>query len=135
MRPSPESVWPAIVEAFAFYGKRVGPIRGERRRMVKRLLDEGYTGEDLVAAIHGYVAHHDGLEAKDEFNPRKYFKPDSVFRIHKLDDRIDLGIDGPWRKPMSREETVKARQQAARERVAAARRAQEEPRLRAVQEG
>ena len=132
---TPESVWPAITAAFAHYGKRVGPIRGERRRMIARLLSEGYDEADLVAAVHGYCHFHGGLEPREGFDPMKWFKPDSVFRVSKLDDRIDLGMDGPWRKPASREELVKARQKAAQARLDAARAQKETPRLRAVQEG
>ncbi len=124
----PDDVWPQVVEAFAHYGKRVQPrLRGERLRLVKRLLADGYEAHDLVAATHGYVVYHEGLEPKmgSDFDPRRYFTPESVFRLEKLEPRIELGLEGPYRKPESaperrererREEYERAREEVARER-------------------
>lgn len=130
----PDAVWPAVVEAFGHYGKRITPrLRGARRKLVERLLTE-YEGEELVLAVHGYVRFHEGLDREpgSEFDPRKYFTPESVFRFEKIEGRVELGLDGPYRKPLSHESQVKARQEAARERVAAARAEREGQRLHAV---
>ena len=125
-RMNPDESWPKVVEAFSHYGKRITfRLRGARRRLIERLSDEGYEADDLVAAVHGYVRFHNGLEPRDGFEPAKYFTPESVFRFEKLEPRIELGIEGPWRKPISREDAIKARQKAAQERVRAAREARE----------
>ena len=129
-----DDAWPAVVEAFGHYGKRITPrLRGARRKLVERLLLE-YEPDELVAAVHGYCVFHQGLDREpgSEFDPRKYFTPESVFRWEKIESRVELGLDGPYRKPLSHEEQVKARQDAARQRVAAARAAKEGQQLRAV---
>lgn len=122
-----------MAEAFAHYGKRVTPrLRGERLKLISRLLVD-YEPDELVAAVHGYVRFHEGLEPKaDGFPPRRYFTPESVFRFEKIESRVELGLDGPWVKPLSHEERVKARQEAARKRVEEARAEKENNRLRAV---
>jgi|DEB0MinimDraft_10_1074344.scaffolds.fasta_scaffold333175_1 hypothetical protein len=127
-----DEAWPAVVEAFAHYGKKVVPkLRSERRKLVEQLLVE-FEPEELVAAVHGYVRYHEGLDQKDDFNPRKFFNPESVFRLGKMEQRVELGLEGPWSRPLTHEEQVKARQEAARERVARAREAMEAKRLRAL---
>lgn len=129
-----DEVWGQVAEAFSFYGKRVTPrLRGARRKLIERILTE-YDGEELVAAVHGYVRFHEGLDQEDgsNFNPRKYFTPESVFRLEKIESRVELGFNGPYQKPLSREDAVKARQEAARQKVAAARAAREGQKLRAV---
>ncbi len=128
---TPEDVWPEVTEAFAFYGKKVLPLKGpKRRRLIQALLDEGFTSEDLVAIVHGYVWRHDGLGVNaDGWDPKVHFTPDSVFVMEKAEDRLERGQRGPW---LSREEQVKARQKAARERVEAARAAQSGGHLKAV---
>lgn len=123
--------WLQVVEAFGHYQKRVTPkLRGARKRLIERLAEE-YSTEDLVSAVHGYVHFHKGLDERNGFDPRQWFTPESVFRFEKLEGRIELGMDGPWRKPLSHEEQVKARQKAAQERLNAAR-ANREGRLRSV---
>lgn len=132
---SADKAWPHVVEAFGFYRKRVTPrLRGARRALIERLLADDYEVEDLVAAVHGYVRFHNGLDREmgSEFDPRKYFTPESVFRLEKLEPRIELGIDGPWRKP---ETAAERRERERSEQYAAARRQvarEREERLRAV---
>lgn len=133
--PELDEAWRLITAAFAHYGKKVRPLKGARRDHLSRLIADGYTAEELAAAVHGYVWFHGGLDARDDFDPRKWFDPDSVFRFDKLERRIELGEQGPWvyRNPeQQRMAAVKARQEAARARVEAARREQEGRGLRAV---
>ena len=126
-----EEAWEALVAAFGYYGKRVNPrLRGARRKHLQRLLRDGFEPDELAAAVHGYVRWHEGLDRRDDFDPRKWFTPETVLRVDKLEMRIELGLDGPWEKPLSRDEQVRAKQEAARQRVAEARAAQE--RLRVV---
>lgn len=133
---TPDEVWPEIIKAFAFYGKKVRPMKGERRKMIQRLLDDDYDTDELVAAVHGYVHQHDGLDAPEgEWQPRKYFTPESVFRLDKLEMRIEQG-DTPWVRVNAKErheQEVKARQEAARKRVEAARKERSTTPLRAVE--
>lgn len=134
--PEIDEVWKRVTEAFAFYGKQIRPLRGARRDHISRLIADGYTADELVAAVHGYVHFHGGLdEHADGFKPRKWFDPDSVYRLEKLERRIELGEAGAF-VHVSREEAhaaeVKARQAAARARVEAARAAQDGRNLRAV---
>ena len=126
-----DEAWPAVVAAFARYGKRVHPrLRGARRKHVQRLLADGFEPAELVQAVDGYVRWHEGLARRDDFDPRKWFTPETVLRVEKLEMRIELGLEGPWEKPLSRDEQVRAKQEAARQRVAEARAAQN--RLRVV---
>jgi len=116
-----DEAWEAIVEAFGRYGKRVNTrLRGARRKHVERLLADDYEVEDLVAAVHGYVHSHDGLDREmgSEFNPRRWFTPESVFRLEKIELRIELGLEGPWQKPETRQER---RDRERQEQYAAAR--------------
>ncbi len=126
-----DEAWAVIREAFAAYGKRTLPsLRGARRKLLDRLLDDGYSAEDLVAAVHGYVHFHRGLRAEDGFDPRRFFTPESVFRLEKLEPRIELGLDGPWKKP---ETSSERRDRERQERVAKERRVVAQERsLRAV---
>ena len=121
-----DEAWPLIVDAFAHYGKRLSPrLRGERRKLIERLLDE-YEPDELVAVVHGYVRFHEGLDVKpDGFDPGRYFTPRNLFVLAKIDDRLELGLEGPWRKPETaqerrererREQYEEARAQVARER-------------------
>ena len=126
-----DEAWAVIREAFAAYGKRTLPsLRGARRKLLDRLLDDGYSAEDLVSAVHGYVHFHRGLRAEDGFDPRRFFTPESVFRLEKLEPRIELGLDGPWKKP---ETSSERRDRERQERVAKERRVVAQERsLRAV---
>ena len=126
-----DEAWAVIREAFAAYGKRTLPsLRGARRKLLDRLLDDGYSAEDLVAAVHGYVRFHRGLRVEDGFDPRRFFTPESVFRLEKLEPRIELGLDGPWKKP---ETSNERRDRERQERVAQERRVVAQERsLRAV---
>ena len=105
-------VWRSVTAAFAFYGKQVRPLKGKRLDLVKRLMAGGYTAEELVACVHGYVHFHSGLAKKpDGWEPLRYFTPESVFRLEKLEPRCELGMAGPWRKP----ETASERRDRERE--------------------
>lgn len=130
--PELDEAWTRITEAFALYGKTIRPLRGTRRDHMSRLIADGYTADELVAAVHGYVHWHEGLDPKpgDTFDPRKWFTPDSVFRLEKLEARIEFGSAGPYR---SRRNVAQERAQAAqdaREREIA--KVREERGLRAV---
>lgn len=96
-----DAIWSEVVQAFAHYGKKVRPLKGARRKHIERLIHEDcYEAYELVAAVHGYVHRHNGLDKHpDGFEPRKWFTPESVFRLEKLEMRIELGEAGPWRKP------------------------------------
>lgn len=126
-----DEAWRAIVAAFGRHGKRVGSrLRGMRRKHVERLLADGFDPDELHLAVEGFVRFHEGLDRRDDFDPRKWFTPETVLRVEKLEMRIELGLEGPWEEPLSRDEQVRAKQEAARQRVAEARAAQE--RLRVV---
>jgi hypothetical protein len=119
-----DEIWDQVRQAFAFYDKKLSPVCGPaRRKLIEKRLEQGYTVECLVAAVHGYVHFHEGLEAQEGFNPRKWFNPETVWREEKMDMRVELG-DHPWvyeDPKLRREREVKARQAAARARVEAAR--------------
>ncbi len=136
-----DTIWPQIREAFAFYGRKLSPVCGSsRRKLIEKRLAEGSTGADLVQAVSGYVHFHEGLDPKpgEDFNPRKWFDPDSVFKAERFDTRVELGEQGRWvhvDPRVSHEAQVKARQAAAQKRVDEARAAQDKGRLRVVGEG
>lgn len=129
--PELDDAWRQITEAFALYGKVVRPLKGTRRDHMSRLIADGYTAEELVAAVHGYVHWHKGIDPKpDGFEPAKWFTPDSVFRLDKLEARIEFGMAGPYK---SKRDIAQERRQAAEdERRREIAKVMEERRLRAV---
>lgn len=129
--PEIDEAWKRITAAFAMYGKQIRPLRGTRRDHMSRLFADGYTADELVAAVHGYVHWHKGLTDKgDGFDPSKWFTPDSVFRLEKLEARIEFGMAGPYR---SRRDIAQERAQAAQdERQREIAKVMEERRLRSV---
>ena len=130
--PEIDEAWQRITDAFAFYGKPIRPLKGERRDHMSRLIADGYTPDELVAAVHGYVHYHKGLDQKpgSDFDPWKFFTPDSVFRLHKIEARIEFGMAGPYR---SRRDIAAERARTAQEeREREIAKVMEERRLRAV---
>ncbi len=88
--------WPAIRAAFASHGKNLSEsIGGDRIGLISKRMAEGATEADLVAAVHGYVRGHGGLEERDDFNPRLYFQPATVFTAEGFSDRVDNGRGPP----------------------------------------
>lgn len=131
--PELDDAWRLITAAFAHYGKTIRPLRGARRDHLSRLIADGYTPEELASAVHGYVHWHKGLDPKpDGFEPWRWFTPDSVFRLEKLEARIEFGMAGPYR---SKRDLAKERAQAAEdERRREIAKVMEERRLRVVGE-
>ncbi len=133
-----DDIWPDIVKEFAFYGKKLSARCGSaRRKLIEKRLGEGSTGADLVQAVSGYVHFHEGLDPKpgEDFNPRKWFDPDSVFKAERFDTRVELGEQGRWvhvDPRVSHEQQVKARQAAAQKRVDEARAERDKGLLRVV---
>lgn len=133
--PELDSTWQRITEAFAFYGKPIRPLKGTRRDHMSRLIADGYTADELVAAVHGYVHWHKGLEPRighdgRQFEPLQWFTPDSVYRLEKLENRIEFGMAGPYR---SRRDIAAERARTAQdEREQEIKKVMEERRLRSV---
>ena len=128
--PELDEAWQRITEAFASYGKTIRPLRGARRDHMSRLIADGYTADELVAAVHGYVHWHKGLDARPDFDPRQWFTPDSVFQLEKLENRIEFGMAGPYR---SRKDIASERARTAQEeREREIAKVMEERRLRVV---
>lgn len=130
--PELDETWKRITDAFAFYGKAVRPLKGTRRDHMSRLIADGYTADELVAAVHGYVHWHGGLQPKagDTFDPRKWFTPDSVYRLEKLENRIEFGMAGPYQS--KRDIAAQRARTAQEEREREIAKVMEERRLRAV---
>ncbi len=133
-----DDIWPQIREAFAFYGRQVSPVCGpSRRKLIEKRLAEGYSPQAIISAVDGYVHFHEGLDPKpgEDFNPRKWFDPDSVFKAERFDTRVELGEQGRWvhvDPRVSHEQQVKARQAAAQKRVDEARAERDKGLLRVV---
>ena len=130
-----DTIWPTIRAAFAHYGVTTRAKLGTtRRKMLQRHLDDGIELEELPMAVHGYVREHKGLDTQfsNGLTSGDYMRFETVFKLDKMELRVELGAKGPWAKPKSREAEVKARQAAARELVDAARMRKVKPRLRAV---
>lgn len=129
--PEMDAMWAEVTKAFAHYGKAIRPLKGARRDHMSRLIADGYTADELVAAVHGYVHWHKGLHDKgDGFDPTKWFTPDSVFRLEKLEARIEFGQAGPYRSRQDRAAERATRAEEERQREIA--KVMEERRLRAV---
>jgi hypothetical protein len=122
-----EEIWPDIREAFAHYGRKLSPVCGpSRRKLLIKRFEEGYDRDAILAAIHGYVRFHGGLDpdAGETFNPRKWFDPEAVFKETRFDTRVELGYEGRWvafDPKQYHDDQVKAKQAAAQKRLNAAR--------------
>lgn len=133
--PEMDAMWEEVTKAFAYYGKRIRPLKGSRRDHMSRLIADGYTADELAAAVHGYVRFHEGLEPRkrqdgSEFDPRKWFDPETIFGPEKLEKRIELGEAGPYQ---SRQNVAAQRATRAEiERQQEIAKVMEERRLRAV---
>lgn len=116
---SADAAWAELTRAFAFYGKKVRPMRGNRREIVEKVLSMDYEPREFGLAVHGYVQTHDGLDKKpDGFDPKKFFAPENILRHEKLERRIELGEQlGPWKpvKRVSRAEERERKAEAERE--------------------
>lgn len=92
--PRVQAAWPAIRAAFAEHGTQLGESIGlDRSLLIAKRLDEGASPDDLVRAVHGYVRLH-GLERRGDFDPARYFRPQTVFKAEGFSDRVDAGT-GP----------------------------------------
>lgn len=77
--------------AFAEHGTTLGEsIGADRADLIAKRLDAGATPDDLVAAVHGYVRQN-GLEPRGDFDPRRFFRPQTVFKAEGFSDRVDAG--------------------------------------------
>lgn len=89
--PRSEEAWPAIRQAFEEHGTKLGDAIGvDRSELIAKRMDEGATVDDLVAAVHGYVRAN-GLEPRGDFDPRRFFRPQTVFKGEGFSDRVDAG--------------------------------------------
>lgn len=91
---SPEgaaAAWPVIRQAFGAYGQHQPETLSRARRVLieARLKEYRERGVDaLAAAVHGYVAAH-GLEPRGgDWDPRKNFEPETIFRPSKTEKYI-----------------------------------------------
>ena len=95
-------VWPRIAERFAFYGKRLRAKPGpESVDYINKRLEDGFTPDELVAAVDGYVhcAGPNGLDTEWTRGPaRNWFRIKTVFKLDGLEDRVERGLEGPWRR-------------------------------------
>lgn len=89
--------WPLIRAAFLEYGRDLTEIlAGDRLDLIRKRLEARATPEDLVRAVHGYVRFHRGLEPDGEFDPRKFFRPETIFTGKGFEDRVERGKEtGP----------------------------------------
>lgn len=89
--PRSQEAWPSIRAAFAEHGTQLGEALGlDRSELIAKRLDDGATPDDLVAAVHGYVRAN-GLEPRGDFDPRRFFRPQTVFKADGFSDRVDAG--------------------------------------------
>jgi len=90
------AAWPAIRSAFAEHDGKLSEEPGpDRIGLISKRLSEGRSETELVAAVHGYVVFHRGLEpCEDGFDPRQYFTVGRIFRAEGFSDLVDLGM-GP----------------------------------------
>jgi len=130
IRDDIDVIWPEIVKAFAFYGKKIRPNPSNtRRNLLQKLLNDGFEPHEMAMAVHGYVHAHEGLDRVfgNGLTSGHYLRPETVFKADGFEDRVERG-ECPWVyiDPKARhEQQVKARQAAARERF-------EQARLRSV---
>ena len=103
MSESLDDVWPEILKAFAFYGRqnirsKLGP---DRRKLLQKRIDDGFTPTELVAAVHGYTHSHGGLDRVfgNGLTSGHYLRPETVFKAEGFEDRVERGLEGPWRPP------------------------------------
>jgi hypothetical protein len=88
--PRVQTAWPAIRAAFAEHGTTLGEsIAVDRSKLIAKRIDAGATTEDLVAAVHGYARA--GLEKRGDYDPARYFRPQTIFKEDGFSDRVDAG--------------------------------------------
>lgn len=88
--PRVEAAWPAIRAAFAEHGTQLGEsIALDRSKLIAKRIDAGATPDDLVAAVHGYA--RSGLEKRGDYDPARYFRPQTIFKEDGFSDRVDAG--------------------------------------------
>jgi len=129
-----DAIWPEIREAFAFYGKtvRANPSR-DRRTLIQKRLDDGFTPEELVMAVHGYIHAHQGLDRVfgNGLTSGHYLRPETVFKAEGFEDRVERGTH-PWIAPKHSSRAAGRDQAKADERAAYKALVIEERRLRVV---
>jgi hypothetical protein len=129
-----DEIWPEIQKAFAFYGKRIRPSPSpERRKLIQKRLDDGFTPQELVAAVHGYVHSHGGLDREfgNGLTSGHYLRPETVYKAEGFEDRVERG-DRPWMAPKHVSRAAERDHRASAEREAYRATVMEERRLRAV---
>ncbi len=116
-----DTIWPKIRAAFAHYGvtTRVKLSAG-RRKILQRHLDDGIELDELPMAVHGCVRHYDGLDTRFTSGQlsRRYVVFESVFKLEKMELRVELGAQGPWAKPRHSTTAAKREHKARAEREA-----------------
>ncbi len=145
-----DSIWPKIRAAFAQYGVTTRVKLGAtRRNMLQRHLDDGIELEELPMAVHGYIREHKGLNTQfsNGLTSGDYLRFETVFKLDKMELRVELGAKGPWTAPRhssraaEREHKARAEREANRaaveaisdeEREAYMDELKKKPRLRAV---
>ncbi len=131
-----DTIWLKIRAAFAHYGVTTrGKLSAGRRQILQRHLDDGIELSELPMAIHGYVRQHKGLSTPFSNGQLSgdYMTFETCFKLEKMELRVELGAQGPWEKPLSHEEAVKARQRAGKAKLVAARAEKDKPRLKVVE--
>lgn len=124
-----DDIWPQIIEAFGHYGKKLRASPGpERRKLLQKRIDDGYSADELIAAVHGYLWLHGGFDRDfgDGTTSGDYFRPETVFKATGMDDRVERGWR-PWEAPRAKNVPVSDwRQEALRKQ------AEDDRRLRVV---
>ena len=66
----------------------------QRAKAISARMHEGATPEQLVQAVEGYVQQNGGLDVDSEGrDPRRWFRPETVFKAEGFDDRVERGAD------------------------------------------
>ena len=95
--------WAAMEEAFARHGKR--DLRGTEPRLkaIRGRLSEGFEPEDFRRAVDGYQSMHAGRNGSGDFDPARYFTPETILQPSKFSKYVEQARASPGRKAWERD--------------------------------
>lgn len=72
----------SVIKTFRSYGYQIRSWNTHRSRLLKSRVSEGFKEEDIVGAVHGYVAYHENRDNSPhkQWDPKQHFTPETVLR-------------------------------------------------------
>lgn len=85
-----EALWPRLVEESGKHGRAWSvTMRATRRDLLAKRLKAGFSEDDLVHAIPGWVSRQPSDKSAEERN--KHYQPETVYKLEGIEANIDAG--------------------------------------------